>query len=213
MLDSTVPCWCRIGILEFLHFWLYNRSQTLDPSPSNTPIICTPNITAMAPPNTIYPIPPNHFPVPMPDLSAITLQSPHPSPQQQSTLNALFYSRLHPAPMLAFPLHHPEPLAFGPSGIARQGHDHDHPIPQPIMRDHTWDPTMSAPIPQVFRSDAWVPNIEPEKGTAAAHKHLWVLRILPFIKPMALTLGLAPPSRTTHTCRSDSKGPPNESQQ
>ena len=129
-------------------------------------------ITAMTLPSTDYPIPPNHSPFPMPDLSAITLQSPHPSPQQQGTQNTFLYSHLHPAPMLAFPFQHSEPLVFGPSGIVLTAHDQDHPVAQPTMRDHTWHPTVSALTPQSLRTDAWVPNMEARRRTAAAYKHL-----------------------------------------
>ena len=107
----------------------------------------------------------------MPNLSVMTLQSRYPSPQQQGSPNDLLCSHLHPAPMLAFPLH-PEPLAFGPSGIALTAHDHNHPVTQPMVRDRPWHSTVSAPTPQMFRSDARVPNIEAKKGTSAAYKHL-----------------------------------------
>ena len=154
---KTFLYFCNFGYITKVRRWIHPLGV---PRSSLLAIF----LTAMTQPTTDYPIPPNHSPFPMPDLTAMTLQPSHP--------NTFLYSRLDPAPVLAFPLHHPEPPSFGPSGIALTEHDHDHPIPQPIMRDQTWDSTMSVPTPQIFPSDARVPNIEARRRTAAAYEHL-----------------------------------------
>src|SRR5882757_8079518 len=106
---------------------------------------------------------PDHSPLLIPNLSAMTLQSRHPSSQPHGIPNPLLFSHVYQAPAPAFPLPpHAEPRVPGPSTAGPTMHVHGRHVPQTTLRHHplysTSVPTLGTAL-QVSSPQVRLPNI------------------------------------------------------
>jgi len=137
-------------------------------------ILCTRiSITMMIPSNVGDSISPDHPPpIPVPNLSAMTLQDRYPPSPRANITDPLFSSHAHPTSTFALPPpHHTHPLIFLPFGAGPTTHVHDHHVPQSMFSHHPWYPRVSVPTPQMPHLEAQVHNAEARGGTVAAHEH------------------------------------------